>query len=227
MVVSFTVDAFPEESFQGRVRQIRNAPTTVQNVVTYDVVVDVDNDALLLRPGMTANVNFVVDERQDVLRITNAALRFRPPEGLSCEVPDGRREPGGEAVAEGSGAGEGAGRRRDGPSTEAAWAANDTRQRGESQTAAADAGRSGEGAEAEEGSGRQQGGGSRRTLWVLRNGAPQCVSVRLGLTDGTHTEVLDGDLAEGDALITSASGPGVEEAPAQQQGGRRGGFRMF
>jgi len=77
---AFTVDAFPGETFTGKVRQIRNAAKTEQNVVTYDAVLDVANADLKLRPGMTANVTFVVDERKDVLRVPNAALRFKPPE---------------------------------------------------------------------------------------------------------------------------------------------------
>jgi HlyD family secretion protein len=78
--VSFTVDAFPERKFTGKVRQIRNAPTTVQNVVTYDAVIDVSNPDLKLRPGMTANASIITAERNGVLRIPNLALRFRPPE---------------------------------------------------------------------------------------------------------------------------------------------------
>jgi HlyD family secretion protein len=78
--VSFTVDAFPERKFTGKVRQIRNSPTTVQNVVTYDTVVDVSNPDLKLRPGMTANASIITAQRNGVLKIPNAALRFRPPE---------------------------------------------------------------------------------------------------------------------------------------------------
>jgi len=76
--VEFTVDAFPDLLFKGRVSQVRNAPITVQNVVTYDVVVRVDNPEFKLRPGMTANVSIIVEEKKDVLRIPNSALRFRP-----------------------------------------------------------------------------------------------------------------------------------------------------
>lgn len=74
---AFTVDAFPNKRFVGKVRQIRYAATVVSNVVTYDAVIDVDNPELLLRPGMTANVTFVTAEADDVLKIPNAALRFR------------------------------------------------------------------------------------------------------------------------------------------------------
>jgi HlyD family secretion protein len=78
--VSFTVDAFPARRFRGKVYQVRNAPTTVQNVVTYDAVVRIDNKELLLKPGMTANVQFLVSQKDDVLTIPNMALRFKPPD---------------------------------------------------------------------------------------------------------------------------------------------------
>jgi HlyD family secretion protein len=78
--VSFSVDAFPDRKFSGQVKQIRNSPTTVQNVVTYDVVIEVGNPDLKLRPGMTANSSLITAERSGVLKIPNAALRFRPPD---------------------------------------------------------------------------------------------------------------------------------------------------
>jgi HlyD family secretion protein len=74
----FTVDAYPERTFRGKVSEIRNAPITVQNVVTYDVVILVDNKDLKLKPGMTANVSIQIEHREGVLKIPNAALRFRP-----------------------------------------------------------------------------------------------------------------------------------------------------
>src|SRR5262245_38993550 len=78
--VNFTVDAFPRRIFQGEVTQVRNAPTTVQNVVTYDTVIGVNNADLKLKPGMTANVSIVGAQRDNVLKLSNAALRFRPPD---------------------------------------------------------------------------------------------------------------------------------------------------
>ncbi len=77
--VRFRVDAFPTEEFLGAVTQVRLQPTTVQNVVTYQTVIDVPNPQLKLKPGMTANVNIEIARRQDVLRVPNTALRFRPP----------------------------------------------------------------------------------------------------------------------------------------------------
>ncbi|HQV11038.1 MAG TPA: efflux RND transporter periplasmic adaptor subunit [Nitrospira sp.] len=82
---SFTVDAYPGEAFQGRVRQVRNAPINIQNVVTYDVVVEFENPAFRLKPGMTANVSIVVNKRDDVLKVPNAALRFVPPKTVREE----------------------------------------------------------------------------------------------------------------------------------------------
>ena len=77
----FSVDAFPNRSFEGKVRQIRLNPTTQQNVVTYDVVIDVDNPEQILLPGMTAYVSIAVAERKDALLVPNAALRFKPANG--------------------------------------------------------------------------------------------------------------------------------------------------
>ncbi len=74
----FTVDAFPKRNFEGQVVQVRQSPQTIQNVVTYDVVVSVDNSDLALKPGMTAATRVVVDERQDVLRVPSQALRYAP-----------------------------------------------------------------------------------------------------------------------------------------------------
>jgi len=76
--VDFTVDAFPTRTFHGKVKQVRNAPITVQNVVTYDTVIAVTNDDLKLKPGMTANVSILVAHSDNVLQIKNAALRYRP-----------------------------------------------------------------------------------------------------------------------------------------------------
>ena len=77
--VLFTVDAFPDQTFSGVVKQVRLNPVVVQYVVTYTVIVSAPNPDLLLRPGMTANTRIVLDQRENVLRVPNAALRFRPP----------------------------------------------------------------------------------------------------------------------------------------------------
>src|SRR5207248_11357886 len=81
--VQFTVDAFPGRLFEGNVQQVRYAPSTNQNVVTYTAVVNVDNKDLKLRPGMTANARFITAERKNVLKVPLAAVRFRPPAGVT------------------------------------------------------------------------------------------------------------------------------------------------
>ncbi len=86
--VDFTVDAFPYQTFHGKEIQIRNAPTTVQNVVVYDTVISVNNDELKLKPGMTANISVIVAKRENVLKLPNAALRFHPADtAASLGVP--------------------------------------------------------------------------------------------------------------------------------------------
>src|SRR6266568_1446924 len=84
--VDFTVDAFPMRTFHGKVVQVRNAPITVQNVVTYDTVIGVSNADLQLKPGMTANVSIIVAQKDNVLQIKNAALRYRPAEAAGTEA---------------------------------------------------------------------------------------------------------------------------------------------
>ena len=103
--VDFTVDAFPLQTFHGKVIQVRNAPITVQNVVTYDTVIGVNNPELKLKPGMTANVSIIVAQRENVLQVKNAALRYRPTDATPPETKaaasnssprtGGRREGGG------------------------------------------------------------------------------------------------------------------------------------
>jgi HlyD family secretion protein len=100
--VEFKVDAFPYRTFHGKVKQVRNAPITVQNVVTYDTVVEVNNDDLKLKPGMTATVSIIVARRSDVVRIPNAALRFRVPEVAASSPPtNGMVQPASEARGNG------------------------------------------------------------------------------------------------------------------------------
>jgi len=94
---AFTVDTFPKRIFRGKVSQVRQSPQTVQNVVTYDVVVGVDNSDLALKPGMTAAVKIVVDERADVLRVPNQALRFAPSAPGSA---GSKQRPGASEAAE-------------------------------------------------------------------------------------------------------------------------------
>ena len=106
-VVRFRVDAFPTEEFIGNVTQVRLQPTTVQNVVTYQTVIDVPNPGLKLKPGMTANVNIEIARREDVMRVPNTALRFRPTAEIFAAL--GQTPPPGGAGGAGGGRGRGAG----------------------------------------------------------------------------------------------------------------------
>jgi len=103
---TFTVDAYPEQQFRGKVVQIRSAPVITQNVVTYVVVVNVDNSELKLKPGMTANVTIEVAKKDDVLKIPPAALRFKPKSaGTKAEATAEKRAAGGPLPAAGGRAG--------------------------------------------------------------------------------------------------------------------------
>jgi len=110
--VDFTVDAFPMRTFHGKVVQVRNAPITVQNVVTYDTVIGVSNPDLKLKPGMTANVSIIVAHKDNVVQIKNAALRYRPAEAAPAEMSSSKAASGGPTSRTPGGAQRGAGRER-------------------------------------------------------------------------------------------------------------------
>jgi len=131
--VEFTVDAYSDLTFQGTVAQVRNAPMTVSNVVTYDVVIKVDNPELKLKPGMTANTTIVTASRKNALRIPNAALRFVP------ENEENRK----------------------------------SFQKGYS-------------------------------VWTLKDKEPSRVPVKIGISDDSFTELVEGELKEGQELIISS-----------------------
>jgi HlyD family secretion protein len=187
MAASFTVDAYPALVFKGQVRQIRNAPQTVQNVVTYDAVIDVDNPELKLKPGMTANVTFVYAEKQDVLKVPNAALRFKPPPGTFGGAGSGAR---------GAGRGEGGGAA--GPGAAGPGAAS---------------GPGGRAAKADGGAEPVD----RRTIWVVKEETPTPARIRTGISDGTSTELVEGDLQAGDTVVTDAVGPPSGMAAAMRR----------
>jgi HlyD family secretion protein len=191
MRATFTVDAYPNERFVGKVRQVRNSPQTVQNVVTYDAVIDVDNADLKLKPGMTANCTFVYAQKDEALRVPNAAMRFVPPPVLLARW-GGAEKPGA------------------GP-----------RGRGQVDAAATRGGGTGTGAGTGAGPGRRgpRGDPQSRTVWVLRGGKPTPVTLRAGISDGSLTEVLGSDLAEGDLVITDVTGGAEARSPQGQQPG--------
>jgi HlyD family secretion protein len=217
----FTVQSYPNRTFWGSVRQVREGPITVQNVVTYDVVIDVKNDDLALFPGMTADAHIITAERSNVLRVPLPAIRFNP-EGVS-------RAPRAGGQGREGGANRGAG---------------ENRVAGENQGAAENQGASGEqrhgpgGAAATHAGGGRSGGassasGGRAQIWLLRDGKLVSVRVHTGLDDGTLVEVAGEDLKVGDTVVVNAVRP---NAPATEVSGDnrppgtnanvRGGFRM-
>ncbi|HEY3159123.1 MAG TPA: efflux RND transporter periplasmic adaptor subunit [Vicinamibacterales bacterium] len=181
--VTFRVDAYPTEMFRGTVSQVRLDSKTEQNVVSYTTMIDVPNEDLKLKPGMTANVTVQTAMNENVLRVPNAALRFRPVD----QGAGGRGQAaGGSQVRGTSGAGTA-------PRTLGA-------------------------------------GGSDRSfgrVFVLRNGEFVPVRVRTGVSDGTMTAIVDGDLKEGDQVVTGMSQPGATAQAGTSSPlipfGRRGG----
>jgi HlyD family secretion protein len=193
MAASFTVDAYPSERFTGTVRQIRNAPQTVQNVVTYDAVIDVDNAELKLKPGMTANVTFVYAEKDEAVRVPNAALRFRPPRELLVRVQGNHSTNAGER-----------------------------HRRGVALPANAGASSLAEAAQPP----REPESPDRRTVWVLRGEVPEMVPIRVGISDGTFTEVVEGNVHDGDRIVVDAPG-GTDTNRNTPGGSPYGGFRRL
>jgi HlyD family secretion protein len=129
----FSVDAYPENVFRGKVWQVRNAPITVQNVVTYDVVIQVSNPELKLKPGMTANVSIIISTKKDVLKLPNAALRFKPTE--KSPTTSDKKGPG---------------------------------------------------------------------VWIPEQDKPRRIPVSLGISDGNYTEIVSGEIREGQELIVES-----------------------
>lgn len=262
--VTFTVDAFPNRSFTGTVTQVRNAPKTVSNVVTYDTIISVDNRDLKLRPGMTANVSIIVASRENTLRIPNSALRVRLPEnsGVKPEASapavagaspaastasapaatGGGNNTGERRTREGGANAEGGGRRGGFMGPDAT-----PEQREKFRAVMAEVGiTSFRDATPEQ---REQlrkllverglapapaAPGevviTTRTIYRLPGGnkaaTPEPVSVKVGITDGIASEIIDGSgLGEGDVIITglAAAGGAAGQQPAANPfgGGRR------
>jgi HlyD family secretion protein len=214
--VDFTVDAFPYRTFRGKVTQVRNAATTVQNVVTYDAVIEVDNADLKLKPGMTANVSIIIARRDNVIKIPNAALRFRPPDSLGLDSKTNTPASGPTAIAAVA-AGAGAGPQEGAP----------TARPGRGERGA------GRGPGMGPGAGRARPERSpMRTIYVMpkTDGAvpvtPKAVQIKTGISDSVTTEVIEG-LNEGDTIITGVAGTGATVTrPASSPFGG-GGMRRF
>ncbi len=155
--VEFNVDAYPDVTFKGKVNQVRNASTIVQNVVTYDVVVSVDNRDMRLMPGMTADVSIITSVVRNVLRIPNIALRFKPTTTTTAVTATTAPRPSGTGYH--------------GPA-----------------------------------------------VFILENGRPKRVPVKIGFSDGSYTELVSGDLKEGQPVIIESLAKGNRQPS---------GFRMF
>ena len=224
--VAFTVAAYPAETLSGRVKEIRLAAQTVSNVVTYTVVISVPNPGGKLLPGMTATLRIIADHREDALRVPNAALRWRPP-----------GERGGTTAAATTGGGGAAGLEaalRDLPDLSESQRAEIAAAQAELRERLAAIPRNAEGRQQQVQSARQRliarinavltpeqrarlaaargGRGSAGTVWVVEEGSgapPRALPVRIGLTDGTYTEILAGELRPGQVVVV-----GQERTPA-------------
>lgn len=210
--VKFSVDAFPGKDFDGKIQEMRLNPVNVQNVVTYNVVIDVNNPEQTLKPGMTANLTITIDERNNVLKVPNSALRFRPQDASGNSARGG----GGNGGGQGQG---GQGRRGQGNGQQAAG--------GNGGGASAGAGaNAGGGANAGSNGGDNSNfapasapvlPGQTRVVWVLgQDGKPQPRRIKVGLSDGASTEVVEGNLNEGDMVITGQTLSGSGSSSTQQ-----------
>lgn len=167
--VTFTVDAYPDELFEGRILEIRLSATTLQNVVTYPVIVATANPELKLLPGMTASLSFKVNERTQTLKIPNSALRFYPnPQHVRKEdqpILEGKNDRGTSKETD-----------------------EEAQQSADSLSAAERA--------------QLRVERNQRHVWILSGDKLRAVSVVTGLSDSQHTELVKGDLKQGDLLVT-------------------------
>ena len=175
----FTVDSYPETQFKGQVNQVRLEPITVQNVVNYKVVVQVSNEELKLRPGMTANVTIQTQSREDVLKVPAAALRFNPAAFMPVDDSAKAKSPGGQ------GGQKGGGNNQAGPDS----------PRGGAAPGGA-------------GSQRGMVSRREDRVWVLgADGKPKAVIVKAGITDGQFTEISGENATEGMQVIVGVEDP--------------------
>jgi HlyD family secretion protein len=244
MAASFAVDAFPRRGFNGEIRQIRKSPLNVQNVVSYTVVISAANPDMALLPGMTANVRIAVDSRENALKVPNAALRWRPAGSLPENPKNGDAPPqqaGGAAVQQFRARIQSDLKPSDAQRMQIDEIFNDSRQkfarvrdmkgdgerRREAEKIRAETNAriaelltpeqrpAWERLLAESGS---RGPSAAGRLYLLENSQPKAVDVRLGLTDGTSTEVVSG-LAEGAEVVI-----GTADARAGAPGAPGGGL---
>lgn len=263
---TFTVNAYPNRTFEGRVEMVRLGAQTIQNVVTYTGVIRVANADMALLPGMTANLQVVTEDRQDVLRVANAALRFRPAGMATAPAALPRATPGqGPERGQGGGRGgaQGAAFRERieaelQPTPEQKQAIAAIMQERRAGTREAMAGLSEEERRAafrkaraemtakvaavldperkakfeammQEGrAGRtsSQQGTPGRVYVIGDDGQPKAVPIMLGPTDGAYTELVSGELKDGQAVIIGG-GPRAASAPAPTGGPPVRGPRLF
>lgn len=259
--VRFTVDAFPDQSYEGVVTQVRALPTSENNVVAYTVVVEAENTGARLMPGMTANADIILSRQENVLLVPSSALRFTPAGADVGDVSGGRRgfrgPPGGGGGLPGMGGG--GGRERGGGMAgrvieQLELSDAQRRQVEPILTRALQQARQNGGGRGQRGAARSEalnaafdeirpllnaeqqarletlrtrmaGGGQRGIVWVLRDGEPVQVPVRIGASDGQRTEILSGELREGDEVITGG-GPRPDRADRERAGQGRGRVRL-
>jgi HlyD family secretion protein len=200
----FTVDAFPGEEYQGTIQQMRLNPQNVQNVVTYNVVLDVSNPKQKLKPGMTANLTITIDERNNVLKVPNAALRFTPAAttGQQGATTQGR-------TGNASGQGSSQSGRQQAANANGAGVANASAENGAQASGSAERKFASPTSPVLE--------GQTRRIWVLgQDGKPQSRQIKVGLTDGAATEVVEGNLQEGEIVITGQNISGQSKPQSNQ-----------
>jgi HlyD family secretion protein len=172
--VTFTVDAYPKDLFEGKIFQVRLNSATTQNVVTYPVVIEAANSELKLLPGMTASLSFQIDQHKNVLRLPNAALRFYPKAEQVCKEDRALLEGDDQPPAE----------EENGPGPGPPTGAINTVQRSASERAEA---------------GRNQ---NRRHVWIVDGNFLKAVEVVTGLSDSKYSEIVSGSLEDGQNVVT-------------------------
>jgi HlyD family secretion protein len=241
MPTSFAVDAFPRRNFTGEIRQIRKSPQNVQNVVSYTVVISAANPDLALLPGMTANVRVAVESRASTLKVPNAALRFRPAGALEARAPNDAppQQAGGQGVQEFRSR-----IQQDLKPTEAQRAQLDEIFSESRQKFARVRDMKGDGNRRKEveriraetntriaeiltpeqrpawerllAASGTRGPTTAGRVYVLEDGAPKPLDVRLGLSDGMSTEVVSG--LDENAEVIVGTGDARTSAPAPSGG---------
>jgi len=248
--VEFSVDAYADEEFEGKINQVRLSPTSTQNIVTYSVIIDVDNPQMKLLPGMTANVTIIVREKNSVLRVPETALRFKPSKELwklfnlkwdnNLITPISRRgmsntpaKTSGQPGQNISSSANPAGNREAIPDSLKAKIAQMTpEQRAAFLKKAKQRNKTNTDVKAQTGSNDQfnfsagslvQEKQSRGRVWILENGKPTPVDIVTGLSNGNFAVVISG-LKEGQEFITGVNYKNAKQAASSSSAFTPGGF---